>query len=106
MMGNEDYNKCRFRTGKWYDNFVEQRVLAFSKNCFVKSNAEILKQHSVEGYEAVLASNSVHEMYHRSMLHFSGFTDPHEAEQQINGFYGGNGWLVENTVPILGVYTD
>lgn len=108
LIGGEDYN-CAFVPPRatWKTWLLFDKVLLWStKSNFLRANQEVLRQHSKVGYDAALAASTLQELYDLVMLHFSGYGDRAEAEEQINGFSGTNECLLTVAVPFLVAYTE
>jgi predicted alpha/beta-fold hydrolase len=107
LMGGEDYNKaCKFRDSCVSDRMVEARLLHATKKYFLGRNESVLRAHNAAAFDAALAADNLHDFYLATMRGFSGFDNPAEAEERINGFRGGNAWIADyRGIPSLGVYT-
>lgn len=108
LIGGEDYN-CAFKApnSNWLTRVLFDIVLlATTKARFLKRNEPMLREKNSHAYEAAIAAKSLQECYDICMRHFSGYSDPDEAERLINVFNGGCEKLRNIEVPFLYVCTE
>lgn len=107
LIGGEDYNVA-FTPPKrtWLTPLLfETCLLPTAKTRFVVRNKDALQKHSKEGYEELMAAETLQELYNKMMLHFSGYSDRAEAERRLNAFSGGNECLLSIKVPFFVAFT-
>lgn len=108
LIGGEDYN-CAFVAPKanWLTKVLFDVVLLrTTKVRFLKRNEPVLRAHNAQAYEAAMRAGTLQELYDIAMRHFSGYSDPGEAERRINVFSGGCESLRDIAVPFLYVCTE
>jgi len=108
LIGGEDYNEAFTPPrSNWLSTLLcDYVLLPAGKERFAARNVEVLSKHSKKGYDSVMSAPTLQEVYNRSMLHFSGYTDREEAERRINAFSGGCECLTSMKVPLLVVATE
>jgi predicted alpha/beta-fold hydrolase len=107
LVGGEDYN-CAFEApnATWLSKLVFDGVLlATTKMRFLKRNEKLLRAKDSAAYDTAMNSKTLQSCYDICMRHFSGYSDPSEAEKRINRFSGGCECLREIPVPFLYVCT-
>lgn len=107
LVGGEDYN-CAFQApnATWLSKVLfDYALLATTKIRFLHRNETILRANNSHAYDAAAGSTTLQEFYDICMRHFSGYSDPEEAERRINAFSGGCACLREMPVPFLYVCT-
>jgi len=107
LIGGEDYN-CAFSPPKatWFSKIVFDKVLlASTRNRFLERNKDILCAKDPQAYKAAMSAPSLQACYDICMRHFSGYSNPDEAERRVNSFSGGCECLKKMPVPFLYVCT-
>mmetsp|Transcript_83003 Transcript_83003/g.130553 ORF Transcript_83003/g.130553 Transcript_83003/m.130553 type:complete len:423 (+) Transcript_83003:54-1322(+) len=108
LIGGEDYN-CAFRAPRstWLTRMLFDVVLlGTSKARYLEKNAKVLRSKNEDAWNAAHRSMTHQQFYDIVMRHFSGYSDPDEAESRINAFSGGCENLRNLAKPFLYVCTE
>jgi len=108
LVGGEDYN-CAFVAPRptWLTKkLFDVVLLRTSKSRLLEKNEKLLRSKNEDAYVAARRSETHQDFYDIIMRHFSGYSDPDEAERRINAFSGGCGGLATLKKPLLYVCTE